>query len=176
MDSIINHIKATTGTHLTHQDVVDLGRTVARVSINTQFTDADYDEFRERTNRVGNAYLAIWDDDTMGALPPATANEMIRVLGGGVNPDDANLPKPPVSAFHHSDEMEPDDELDEAIDELLDIVDCSERESDSPRAVNGTDERRVGVNEEAEELWTAFLDGEPLTTSDIRVLAWSQLV
>jgi predicted Zn-dependent protease len=171
MESVINHIRATTGSQLTHQDTKTLGREIARLSLNSEFTAEEREEFRSRTNRVQNAYLSVWADSEDSILSPEQASEMERVLYGEISPETAMLPKPSMKAFRKSNELEENDALSELISEFFSRVDEAAR-----RDTEKETQDKATLETEAEEIWNAFLDGSSITNDELLVLQHSGLL
>lgn len=178
MESVIDHIKATTGTHLAYQHYHELGLRVSDVHLETDLEVGSeaFDALQDRTDRVENAYLAIWADEHGGTLHPSTAMEMCRVLRGEVAPEDADLPRPQMADFRKADRHDPNPELTAKVHELVDeMARRMEPSPDDWRAYTPYPERDFGENreevrEQAEELYQGFRDGEPLDTDDLLVL------
>lgn len=180
MEPIINHIKATTGTHLTYRDYHELGLRVSDVHLDADVaTDTEaFEDLRDRTDRVENAYLAVWGDEQGGTLDPSTAREMRRVLRGEVAPDNADLPRPEISDFHKIDRHDPNPELTAAVRELIDEVasrmehrpDPDDWRAFTPYPERDYDAMRENAREQAEVLYQRFLDGEPIDTDDLLII------
>jgi hypothetical protein len=183
MDRTVNHVRTTTGIAL------DLSHTRAlfyRSLDDWRAGDVDCDRqvWTERRDRVLGAYTEIWATDVV--LSPDDAAEMCRVLRGEVAPDDATLPRQAMETFDYVTEIRGRDRLDDVIGELFAVIDrAAEREAavpdgstyDSPEAYHTAMERkRSDAKAEAEFLYQAFLDGEPLDTDDLLVLQRSGLL
>ena len=169
MEQLTNHIKATAGNHLSYRDYHDLGLAAAQLELDSGGWS---DERRERIDRVLNAYLAIWGGANEGTLTAPLAQEMCRVLDGAVDPGTADLPRPDLSDFHRADRRDPNPELRDAVQELLDVAVEREREAQSDK----WERKRQAAREEAEYIWKAFLRGEAIDTDDLLTLQQTGLL
>ena len=163
MEQLANHIKATAGNHLAYTHYHELGLTAAQVKLDS---DSFSGESSERIDRILNAYLAIWGGASDGTLTAPLACEMLRVLNGDVDPEEADLPRPNLSDFHRADRRDPNPELRDAVKELLNtVVECERTARDSE-----LEAKRQNAREEAEYIWKAFLRGEAIDTDDLLTL------